>query len=180
MVYCLLVTLLRVLCHLWGTHFMYLAIIHYMDVAGWWTMLNFSSFAIWWIRVIFSSLVTPLFLPSSLWRRYRLQWSIACWLHFCVSYVIYGELISCMLQSFILWTLLARWTMLNFSSFAIWWIRVIFFLFSYPPIPAIVFMDAVGVWKVMKSNLLADRFIQAEFDMNESETRKRITMMFLS
>ena len=51
---------------------------------------------------------------------------------------------------------------------------------QFPPIPTIVFMDAVGVWKVMKSNSLADRFIQAEFDMNESKTRKRITMMFLS
>ena len=29
-----LVMLLPVLCHLWGTHLMYVAIIHYMDVVG--------------------------------------------------------------------------------------------------------------------------------------------------
>ena len=44
--------------------------------------------------------------------------------------------------------MLAWWTMPFFSSIAIWWMRMIFLLFNYPPIPAIVFTDAIGIWKV--------------------------------
>ena len=50
--------------------------------------------------------------------------------------------------------------------------RVIFLLFSCPPIPIVVFMDVVGICKVMKSLLSIDRFIQAESDMNEFENYK--------
>ena len=50
--------------------------------------------------------------------------------------------------------MLAWWTMPFFPSFAIWWTRVIFLLFSCPPIPAIVFTDTIGIWKVTSLWLL--------------------------
>ena len=43
---------------------------------------------------------------------------------------------------------------------------------QFPLIPTVVFMDMIGICKVMKPLLSIDRFIQAESDMNESEIYK--------
>ena len=43
---------------------------------------------------------------------------------------------------------------------------------QFRPIPTVVFMDTVGICKVMKPLLSVDRFVQAESDMNESEIYK--------
>ena len=64
------------------------------------------------------------------------------------------------------------------AGFLFFWTRVIFLLISCLPIPTIVCTGSVGIWKVMKPLSLVDRFIQAEFDVNEFEICKRITMMF--
>ena len=42
----------------------------------------------------------------------------------------------------------------------------------FPPIPTVVFMDTVGICKVMKPLLSVDRFVQVESDMNEFEIYK--------
>ena len=43
---------------------------------------------------------------------------------------------------------------------------------QFPPIPIVVFMDTVGICKVMKPLLSVNRFVQAESDMNESKIYK--------
>ena len=43
---------------------------------------------------------------------------------------------------------------------------------QFRPIPTVVFMDTVGICKVMKPLLSVDRFVQAESDMNEFEIYK--------
>ena len=73
MVYCLLVTLLRVLCHLWGTHFMYVAIIHYMDVAGQMDNAKFFLFCYMMDKGDFFPLQLP---PYSYHRLYGCGWSM--------------------------------------------------------------------------------------------------------